>query len=588
MVFGIRERLYGAVLAFAVGLAAVVVTLLHFENDSLTDLRHEELKALVESARGIIVEQHARAESKEVSREDAQKRAMELIGKLRYRGDNYFWINDMQPRMVMHPMKPEMNGQDLSTYKDPNGKALFVEFVKVAKAQGQGVVDYMWPKPGRDHPVDKSSFVSLFEPWGWVIGTGVYNDDLAVERNRAAKIAFIVSAIVLFFVAGSAFISVRDITVRLNALKTAVLRLADGQFDIALPGLGRRDEIGQIAAAVETSKTKAMERGRLESERAEAERAKSRDEHNARIEGSIEQFRKSIEASLERVRANASNMQTVAERINKASQGASSQSIKANDASEHASQNVHAVAAAAEELSASIDEISRQIGQASDIVQTADVKARESLQQMEGLVQASDKIGTVITLIQAIAEQTNLLALNATIEAARAGDAGRGFSVVAQEVKSLASQTAKATAEISGHITEIQNSTAAAVGVVRDIGTAMREINQLTATVAGSVREQASATVEISQNAQSAARGNEELAKNVGSAKALITDTSDASKLVLGSSESLTGEADVLAQEVRKFFVNLREGPLDRRKHHDPNYHGPERRHSGHGVTRAA
>jgi methyl-accepting chemotaxis protein len=140
---------------------------------SLKQQKQIELKHLAELALGMVKEEHAASQKGDIAVADAQKRAMTRVAALRYGNNDYFWINDMQPRMVMHPMKPELNGSDLSANKDPNGKALFVDFVNVVRKDGAGFVPYEWPKPGFERPQPKLSYVVGFAPWNWVIGTGV-------------------------------------------------------------------------------------------------------------------------------------------------------------------------------------------------------------------------------------------------------------------------------------------------------------------------------------------------------------------------------------------------------------------------------
>ncbi len=152
--------------------------------------RKAKIRGVTEVAFSLMTEYEARVKSGELPVDEAQKRAALRVKNLRYNGQEYFWINDLAPRMIMHPFKPELDGKDLSGNKDPNGKALFVEFVKTSKESGEGFVDYMWPKPGETAPVPKISFVKLFEPWGWVVGSGVYVDDIQKELARMRWVFF--------------------------------------------------------------------------------------------------------------------------------------------------------------------------------------------------------------------------------------------------------------------------------------------------------------------------------------------------------------------------------------------------------------
>jgi methyl-accepting chemotaxis protein len=223
-------------------------------------------------------------------------------------------------------------------------------------------------------------------------------------------------------------------------------------------------------------------------------------------------------------------------------------------------------------------------------VRAAGATTDRSASEIQVLASAGERIGDVVKLITAIAEQTNLLALNATIEAARAGDAGRGFAVVASEVKNLAAQTAKATEEIAQQVAGIQTSTKSAVDAVKEIATAMRQIDEVTTAIAGAVEQQGAATREISQNVQMAAQGTQMLAGNIASVSGAIGETGRSAEAVLIASGNVSDQATLMAQEVNKFFLALRTGPLDRRKNHDPNYKGPERRaeRAGARANRAA
>ena len=203
-----------------------------------------------------------RATSREA---DAQKRAMARLAALRYGSNDYFWINDMLPRMVMHPIKPEMVGNDLSNYKDPNGKFLFVDFVEAVKKDGSGFVPYEWPKPGFDKPQPKLSYVVGFAPWNWVIGTGVYIDDLKAQTWVSTQRSLIFAGLILLFtLAVSIFVAGR-ITAPLQRMTVTMNDLASGNLDVEVPGIGRSDEVGEMAKAVRCSRAMPLPVGRLKS-----------------------------------------------------------------------------------------------------------------------------------------------------------------------------------------------------------------------------------------------------------------------------------------------------------------------------------
>ena len=230
-----------------------------------------ELRHLTELALGIVKEEEATVQTSGIAVADAQKRALARVAALRYGNNDYFWVNDMQPRMVMHPMKPEMNGTDISTFKDPNGKALFVDMVNVVKKDGAGFVPYEWPKPGFDKPQPKLSYVTGFAPWGWVIGTGVYIDDLKAQSWASTERALIEAGLVLLLTLAVSIIVARRITGPLRQMTTTMNALARGRLDVRVAGLDRHDEVGEMAKAVEVFKSNAVARQALEAEGREAE-----------------------------------------------------------------------------------------------------------------------------------------------------------------------------------------------------------------------------------------------------------------------------------------------------------------------------
>jgi methyl-accepting chemotaxis protein len=348
----------------------------------------------------------------------------------------------------------------------------------------------------------------------------------------------------------------RAIARPLSAITATTERVAGGDFELAVPHAARSDEVGALARAIEVFK-QAM-RHNQELNRKVVDEAAEREARARHIEATVESFRGSVDQVLKSLADNSTSMRGVAQAISGTATDASGQADTAAGASQQAAANVAAVAGAAEELAAALAETGRQVTQAASVVKDADAKTGRSVAEIDGLVTASERIGQVVTLIQAVAEQTNLLALNATIEAARAGEAGRGFAVVAQEVKSLAGQTAKATSEIAEQIAAIQGSTKGAVAAVREIGNSMRGINEVTSAIASAVEEQSVATKEISENAQMAAQVNETLAANIASVNRAIGQTKESSGTVLSASEHLAVEADHLAAAVKKFFDDLR------------------------------
>src|SRR5579883_1191900 len=382
---------------------------------------------------------------------------------------------------------------------------------------------------------------------------------LATDTRRTAWWVTGLAAATFVLVGLGVLVIWRAIARPLSAITLATGQVAAGEPDVAVPHTSRYDEVGALARAIEVFQA-AMQRNQ-QLNRAAADQAAVRESQARHMEATVEAFRGSVDAVLKSLGDNSSSMRSVAQSISGSATDAAGQADSAANASQRAAANVTAVAGAAEELAAALIETGRQVTQAANVVKDADAKTGRSVAEIDGLAAASERIGQVISLIQAIAEQTNLLALNATIEAARAGDAGRGFAVVAQEVKTLAGQTAKATKDIAEQIAAIQGSTKGAVEAVREIGAAMRGITEVTSAIASAVEQQGVATKEISANAHMAAEGNETLATNISSVNRAIAQTRESSGQVLSASGHLAVEADHLAKAVARFFDELRAGP---------------------------
>jgi len=375
-----------------------------------------------------------------------------------------------------------------------------------------------------------------------------------LSRNR---MLLLIVAAVSVLVAGAigVFYVQRRLVRRLTSVGDAMRRLSSGETDLAVPAAADRDEIGEMARSLEVFRAGEIDRREM-AERRGAEEAAQR-QRTATIEQMIGDFRATVTAVIAAVTDNVSRMETTARTLSSIAAEADNQARAASTSSEQTSSNVRSVAGATEELGASILEISDQASQANGVVERAAEIAQSADQLVGQLSSGAARIGDVVKLIRAIAEQTNLLALNATIEAARAGDAGRGFAVVASEVKTLASQTAKATEDISAQIGAIQGSTAQAVEAIRQISGVMGDISRFTSTIAASVEEQSASTQEIGRNVHEAATGARELAGNMATVTEAIEETNRSATHVLDASSALTAQAGTLQQAVDEFLERV-------------------------------
>ncbi len=340
------------------------------------------------------------------------------------------------------------------------------------------------------------------------------------------------------------------------AMTAAMNRLADKDFAVAIPAVGRIDEVGRMASAMQTFKD-----NMIRSEQMEAEQRAAQERNLARghaIESLTRNFDEAVSSMLNAVARASTDMEHAAQGMSATAEQTSRQAVMVAAATEEASSSVQTVASAAEELAASIHEIGRQVTQSSTVARMAAEEASKTNQTVTGLAESSARIGDVISLINDIASQTNLLALNATIEAARAGDAGKGFAVVAGEVKNLANQTGRATEEISQQIAAVQEATRQAVDAIGGIVKRIEEINQISAAIASAVEEQSAATAEIARNVQQAASGTQEVSATIGGVTKAAEETGAAATEVLSSVKSVNQQADALKGVVANFLTGVK------------------------------
>lgn len=338
----------------------------------------------------------------------------------------------------------------------------------------------------------------------------------------------------------------------------AMREMAAGKFDTVLPGLGRKDEIGQMAGAVEEFKIQAIAKAERDAAEQEDKNRAGADARRAELIRFADDFESAVGAIVTNVATSASQLESSAGTLTRTAETTQQLSSTVAGASEEASSNVQSVASATEELSTSVEEIGRQVRESSRIAEGAVVQAQETDARIGKLSKAAQQIGDVVQLINAIAEQTNLLALNATIEAARAGDAGRGFAVVASEVKSLAGQTAKATQEISSHIHGMQQATQESVTAIKEIGETISRVSEIASRIAASVEQQSSATQEIARNVQSVSMSTQDVTGNIVEVNRGATETGVASGEVLNSAQTLSVESTRLREELDRFMTNVR------------------------------
>lgn len=495
---------------------------------------------IVESTLGTVEYFHELEKSGQLTTQQAQEQAKSALSKLRYGRNDYVWINDLNPTMIMHPMSPALDGKDLSGYKDPDGIEIFNEFVRTAKQQGSGFVSYRWPMPGASAPVDKISYVQLFKPWNWVVGSGVYLDDIQTEFRSVAISASIMSFVIILFIAVLIINIMRSIVKPIENVVEAMQNIASGDGDLTQElSVHGKDEVTQLSLHYNTFALK--------------------------------------------LRTTISHLLNSAATLKQSAEALGNQASQALHISEDQSQQTEQIATAINEVTYAVQDVAKhaeqaatEVSQATEQANSGQINIDNSLKQtdklsatieqavnvMQKLAEESSQVGSVLDVIRSIAEQTNLLALNAAIEAARAGEQGRGFAVVADEVRLLAQRTQQSTDEVQKMLESLQQNSQAAVQVINEssttaqatveqaqqaqasltiISNALHMINGLNASIASATLQQSHVAEEINQNVTQVA--------------GLSQSSNEAAHQLSASSEQLNQLALELNRQLAQFKV---------------------------------
>tara|TARA_Y100000052_G_scaffold9127_1_gene8951 strand:- start:10314 stop:11936 length:1623 start_codon:yes stop_codon:yes gene_type:complete len=519
--FSLIQRL--GIIAALITLLFVLLTALvlnrHYE--ALKQKSYDENQHLVEVVHTLL---GSFAKREDVDEATAKQLALEAVKALRYDGNNYFWIQDETPAMVMHPMKPALDGKDLRTFKDGNGKAFFIEMAQKVKAKGEGFVDYVWPLPGEEAPTDKISYVKAFKPWGWTVGSGIYLTNLEEEyaHLRNVIVVFCVVSVVLvilliYVIGGSIVKPVQEVSERMKGISQG-----EGDLTRSLPETGQ-DEVTRLARY-------------------------------------FNEYTEKMRQSLLGIRENINSLTQQAELVETSSKNSNAQAQTQNE-------NMLQVAAAMEEMTTQINEVSNNADSAEKGTSSARSNVQHGASVVDSTVQdirsltsdiesvsnvvtelaaQTDSIGAVLDVIRGIAEQTNLLALNAAIEAARAGEQGRGFAVVADEVRTLASRTGQSTDEIQAMIEKLQSNAKNAVDAVKVSQSASSKTVDNAIQANQNLQEADRLMTEIADKSSEIARATEQQAEAATEANMRINALSGAADSSLRTADELAAASQAL------------------------------------------
>ncbi|MBW4057103.1 MAG: HAMP domain-containing protein [Proteobacteria bacterium] len=513
-----------SITTIALLILGVMFYVLPYMEKQLMNEKISATKGVVEVASSMISSLQDDAKSGKITVEDAKKMALEQIKDLRYNGSEYFWVNDLEPVMLMHGVNADLVGKNVADIKDPNGKQIFVEMVKVAKEKGAGIVDYQWVKPGASKPVDKISYVELNKEWGWVVGSGIYVDDVKAEvasmRLQILGAALILALVVFAF----AWVVARGIKRALDKAIVASDLIAAGDLTVKIE-VDSEDETGHLLMSL-----------------------KEMNEGLAKIVGEVRTGADSIATATEQIAAGNADL----------------------------SQRTEEQASALEETASSMEELTSTVKQNADNAQQANqlaisasgvaVKGGDVINRvvrtMESITDSSRKIADIIGVIDGIAFQTNILALNAAVEAARAGEQGRGFAVVAAEVRSLAQRSAAAAKEIK---TLIEDS----VGKVQDGSRLVEEAGHTTQEIVTSIKRVTDIMAEISAASLEQSSGIEQVNTAITQMDDVTQQNAALVEQAAAAAESLEEQAMQLVQVVTRFkleeSVQLQKGSAERK-----------------------
>jgi len=509
----LNQKLGSMIAVLWLGLVAIGIIGAWQSRSSTMNDRRDQLKALV--AQGISTTAHFKslAENKTISEDEAKKRALDVLGSMRYGTDGYISVNDSNSTMIMHPIKPAMNGHNFANFTDPAGNKLFVNIVNAASSPEGGFVHYMWSKPGSDTPVPKMSFAKHFTPWDWFIVTGMYTDDIDA--------AFYASALRWFAI--TAVLGVLSSLAMLLVLRS-IKRELGGDPAIAV-GAAQRIARGDLTTHVPLA---------------------DGDSHSLMF--ALSEMQSGLVETVTRVRTGTENINVGASEIAAGNTDLSQRTEQQAAALVQTASSMDEMTANVKQNADSATQAAKLAGEAADVAQRGSGVVEQVIHTMTRITESSKQIGDIIGVIDGIAFQTNILALNAAVEAARAGEQGRGFAVVAAEVRSLAQRSATAAKEIKALIGTSTETVKEGASLVSNAGATMSEI-------VSSVRRVNKILDEISHASNEQSAGIEQVNRAVGEMDQVTQQNAALVEEAAAAAHSLKDQVDVLREAIGSFSL---------------------------------
>lgn len=516
--------------------------------------RKDETRQLVEVAMGITRSWYEKEKAGLLSREAAQAAALEELRQIRYSGDNYFFVQRYDGVTLAIPDR-KLEGKNRLSATDADGVPNVRLQIEAAK-NGGGFVFYRFPRAGTAQPVQKLSYAAGFDAWQWALCTGIYIDDVNAVYVQTVELYALVGGAIALVAAALAFFIGRSISRPVSIITDRMTQLAGGDLDIVVPFMDDPHEMGSLARALDVFKANRRKAEELAAAQQAEQAAKTR--RQERVAQITNDFQAQAAQAIEAVARAAEDVQLQSRRLAEMAESSRAGVAAVSHAATETTGNVEAVAGAAEELSAAAGEVNERVVGSTEVVKRAVTETAHSNERMRGLVEAAERIGAIIQVIQDIASRTNLLALNATIEAARAGEAGKGFAVVATEVKQLANQTTKATEEIQTQVGAIQDETGRAVEAIGNIDKTVEEMSKISTAIAAAMEQQGSATQDIARNITSAAERMGAVSSNIANIGSAAETTSEAASGLQRASDQLRNHAAALETHMRDFLEQMR------------------------------